>query len=46
MKWTIIKKSLVALSTTVEVVGATLNNVPILIAGWLILLIGILFEKV
>ena len=46
MKWTIIKKSLVALSTMVEVIGATLNNVPVLIAGWLILSIGILFEKI
>ena len=46
MKWTPIKKSTVAASVVVEVAGAATNCAPVLIAGWLILIIGILFEKV
>ena len=46
MKWTPIKKTTVALSMIVEVIGATLNNIPLLLTGWLMLIIGILFEKV
>jgi len=46
MKWTPVKKTTVTLSMIVEVTGATLNNIPLLLAGWFLLIIGILFEKV